>query len=899
MRHRLIGITAAAILAAAPTLARADAPAGLSGSVPGGVLRATLSNGLRVVVVPDRLAPVVSTELNYLAGSNDAPEGFPGTAHALEHMMFRGSAGLDRDQLAEVGALLGGIYNADTTETVTQYTYTVPADDLGVALRSEALRMRGLSITPADWTQERGAIEQEVSRDLSSPTYDALSQMQAILFEGTPYAHDALGTRPSFDRTDAGLLRAFYERWYAPNNAILIIAGDVDPPAALAEAQAAFGDIPARPVPEHAPFTVGPVQPRTLTLATDFPVGLVALGTRMPGLTTHDFAAADILGDVLGSQRGALYGLVPAGRALMAQFEYQAKPGVGFGLAVGAFPKGADPGPLLADMRRVLADAARDGVPAELVEAARRQELAQLAFENDSIAGLAGTWSRALAFQGAASPENLAQAYAAVTPADVNRLARTLLDPAGTVTAILTPRSSGRPVTGSGFGGAETFNAPPDHPVVLPDWAAGALAGLHLPATPEAPDASVLPNGLRLIVQPEHVSHTVSVYGRVRTVSDTEEPAGQEGVADLTGELFGYGTATRSRLALRRAADDIAAVEQAGSGFAVRVLAPEFGHGMQLLAENELHPAFLSPDFPEATFARVRDQLAQGLSGLLGSPDYLFHRAVDRALVPDGDPTLRETTPATVSALTPADVRAYYATAYRPDLATIVVLGDVTVAEARRVVQETFGGWTAPGPTPAIDLPPIGPSAASQARVPDASSLQDSVLLAETVALPVASPDRYTLMLGNTILGSGFSSRLYRDLRVRTGYVYTVSSALDWTRTRADYSVSFGADPDNVDRARALVVRDIVDMQTAPVAEAELTRAKAQVLRRLPMQRASVGAIAGLYLHLADLGLPLDTEQVAARRYLEITAPEIRAAFAMWLRPADLAQVVKGPPLAQ
>jgi len=885
-----------ALAAASP--ARADARSATAlpdpATVRDAVLRATLPNGLRVVIVPNRLAPVVTTEINYLAGSDDAPPGFPGTAHALEHMMFRGSQGLDRDQLAELGAALGGSYNADTTETVTQYFYTVPSDDLAVALRTEGLRMRGLSLNEADWDKERGAIEQEVSRDLSSPIYAYLSQLQAIMFSGTPYEHDALGTRPSFDKTDAKLLRAFYERWYAPNNAILVIAGDVDAAEALAQVKQILGDIPRRDIPPHQPVTLQPVQAKTLALPTDFPIGLATIAWRMPGLKDHDFAAADILSDIVGSQRADLYGLVPAGRALFSEFVYLPKPDAGYAVAAAGFPKGGDAAPLLADMRRVIADTAAHGVSPDLLEAARRQELAQLAFKNDSITGLAESWSKALAFEGAQSPDDVAHAYQAVTLEDVNRLARTLLTPDHAVTAILTPENAGAPIAGRGFGGAESFGAPPEKPVPLPEWASQALDALQLPPPPEPPTVSMMSNGLRLIVQPEHVSHTISVYGHVRQDTDMQEAAGKEGIGQVAGELFSYGTQSQDRLAFQKSLDDIAAQEEAGSNFSLKVLTAQFEPGMKLLADNELRPAF-----PQQAFAVVRRQVAQGLAGLLQSPDYRFKRAVARSLAPAGDPSLREATPKTVMALTPDDLHAFYHAAYRPDLTTIVVAGDVTASEAQRVVSATFGAWHAEGPTPVVDLPPVGPSHTASAQVPDPTSVQDEVALTETIPLLVTNPDRFTLMLGNTVLGGGFFSRLFRDLRIKSGYVYNVDSELNWNRTRSDYSADFGCDPQNVPRARALLVRDIKDMQTTPVSDLELTRAKAQMLRRLPMQRDSISGIAGLYLRLVDLGLPLNTPQVGAKRIFDTTALEIQDAFKSFLRPDELAQVVKGPPPGQ
>jgi zinc protease len=229
-----------------------------------GILRATLTNGLQVIIVRNTIAPVVTTMVNYRVGSDEAPTGFPGTAHATEHMMFRGSPGLSADQLAAISAAFGGDDNADTQQAVTQYFFTTTAENLEVALRVEAMRMKDLLPDESLWTKERGAIEQEVAQDLSNPEYVFYEQLLAAVFKGTPYEHSPLGTRPSFDKTTGADLRKFHNTWYVPNNAILVIVGNVEPEQVLAQVKKVFGEIPAKPLPARPEFNFGTVTQDTL-----------------------------------------------------------------------------------------------------------------------------------------------------------------------------------------------------------------------------------------------------------------------------------------------------------------------------------------------------------------------------------------------------------------------------------------------------------------------------------------------------------------------------------------------------------------------------------------------------------------------------------------------------------
>jgi zinc protease len=856
-----------------------------------GVDRVTLANGLRVVIIHDPLAPVVSVYLNYLVGGDETPAGFPGMAHAQEHMAFRGCAGLTADQTAGVFAQLGGDNDADTQQNITQFFETVPAQDLSVALHASAACMHDIGDAQTEWDAERGAIEQEVASDLSDPAYRMLVQMNNQLFAGTPYQHDPLGTKASFDSTTGAMLKQFYHDWYAPNNAILIIAGDVQTRSALPEIIKLYGDVPRRETPPRPSVTLQPIVTTPYNASSDYPYVLTTFAFRAPGTDSPDYAAMRVLVDVLASQRGDIYALVANGQALDAGFELaETYRQASMALAYAAVPAGTDAATTDTLLRRIFASDVKNGVPPDLVDAAKRSEVANAAFARNSIPGVASLWSEVLAAEGRHSPQDDVDAIERVSIDDVNRVAKEYLSQEP-VMATLEPQPSGQAVASSGFGGAEQVTSQPTKPVPLPAWAEQALGRLDVPTWQLHPLDTTLQNGLRLIVETDLSTPTVTIEGDVRQQPDLEVPAGHEGLSSVVEGLFSYGTTSLDRIAFQKALDDIAADEAAGRQFSLKVLATHFDRGVQLLADNELRPGF-----PDSAFLVVRQQTEGAVAGQLKSPGYLAHRATLTGLLPAGDPELRQPTPETVHGLELSDVKQYLTTAFRPDLTTIVVIGDVTADQARRTVEKYFGSWQAAGPKPAIDLPPVPRNHPAANDVPDPSRVQDEVELAEELPMNRFDPDYYPLEVGNHVLGGGFyATRLYRDLREQTGYVYYVENELQSERTRSVFSVTYGCDADNVSKARALAVRDLEQMQSTDVSPAELQQAKALLLRQIPLAEASESNVAIGFLHYAVLGLPLDEPRRAARIYAAVTASQVRSAFAKWIRPQDFVEVVRGP----
>jgi zinc protease len=282
------------------------------------------------------------------------------------------------------------------------------------------------------------------------------------------------------------------------------------------------------------------------------------------------------------------------------------------------------------------------------------------------------------------------------------------------------------------------------------------------------------------------------------------------------------------------------------------------------------------------------------------SPQYKMMKALRAGLLPAGDPDLRLPTPETIQALSLKDIKDYFAQTYRPDLTTIVVVGNIKPEQAKATVERYFGQWKAQGAKPDVIAKPVAVNPPGYVAIDNPYASQDQVLMGQMLDLTMHNPDRYALQLGNNVLGgNGFASRLMTDIRVKHGYAYGAGSGMHFDRSRSIFYVQYGSDPDKVAPVNALVRQNLIQMQTTPIKQGELDNARQYEIRSIPVGVSSINSIARSLLEWAWHGEPLDQPMVAAKHYLSLTPAQVQAAFKKYLKPENLVQVVQGPPPAK
>ena len=415
----------------------------------------TLDNGLEVVVIPDRRAPIVTHMVWYKVGSADELPGKSGIAHFLEHLMFKGTVRHSAGEMDRVIADIGGYTNAFTTKDVTVYHQTVPPDFLDEMMDFEADRMRGLVLTEAVIGAERDVVlEERRQRVEASPQALLAEETAATAYQNHPYRIPTIGWLHEMEQLNRADAVAFYDRYYAPNNAVLVVAGDVEPEAVRALAEATYGKVPRGP---DLPPRIRPAEPpydtaRTVTLhdprvgVPSFAKGWITPSYRVaePG----EAEALDLLSEILGGgSRSRFYQelVVKTGIASAVGASYDGgayDPGsfTLFGVPQGEHGIEEVEAAIDAQVERLI----RDGVPPAELDAAKMRYVRGMIFARDEQASMANIYGSHLANDGdVADIAEWPDRIRAVTPQQVQAVAAKYLDPRISVTGYLLPGDNG------------------------------------------------------------------------------------------------------------------------------------------------------------------------------------------------------------------------------------------------------------------------------------------------------------------------------------------------------------------------------------------------------------------------------------------------------------------------
>ena len=833
-----------------------------------------LNNGLTLIVHEDHKAPIVAVNIWYHVGSANEPRGRSGFDHLFEHLMFNGSENFNDDFFKGTQIMGATDQNGTTNNDRTNYFQNVPTSALDSLLWLESDRMGHLTgaIDQARLDEQRGVVQNEKRQGENQPygrVWDAITN--ATYPDDHPYGHTVIGSMEDLDAASIEDVRDWFQTYYGPANATIVLAGDITPEEARAKVEQYFGDIPPGPPLARPTQWIARMQGAQREVMYDrvgqprvYKIWNVPPG----GDATTDYLG--MLGQVLSSGRSSrLYN-----RLVMQD---QTAVSVSAGVSEGAIGSQflvmvtAKPGQDLAAIEAVvdeeMARLLRDGPTAEELERARTVVGAGLVRGLERIGGFGGKSDRlaeSQVFHG--DPGAWREGYQRLntaTPGDLTAAGREWLTD-GSYTLEVLPF----PDYAAAAGGADRSAMP----------SAGAAPAADFPDFQRAQ----LSNGLKIILAPRTGVPTVNM-NLIFDAGSAADPDGKEGLASLTPSVMTNGTERYDALEISDRLQLLGAGIGGGSSvestsMSLSALANRLEPSLELFADVLLHPAFR-----EADFRRTQAQQVAGIQQMNRNPGAIANRVMSASLYgpdsPYGRPSNGEEN--TVQALTPADAQAFHRAWMRPDNATLVVVGDITMAELQPALERAFAQWRAPStPIPARDDLTAAAPTASGPRVllVDRPGPQSNILAGRLApAFDAASEPQTQLM--NTALGGSFTSRINMNLREDKHWSYGASSGIRSSLGQRAFIASAGVQSDKTIESLAEIRRELSDVVGGrPMTDQELAAFKTNLVLRMAGGWETNGAVAGDLQRMVVYGLPENYFDGYAQAINDATATSVSAA---------------------
>ena len=924
-------LSSAALSSAAPSSAARLADLIAHVDIP--YARFTLKNGLTVLVHTDRKAPIVGVTTYYRVGSKNEPRGRTGFAHLFEHLFFSGSANAPSFDAPLEAA--GGSNNGSTWYDRTNYVEVVPTGALPLALFLDSDRMAHLlgALTQDKLDKQRGVVENEKRQDDNQP-YGLVGYAigEGLFPVGHPYRHATIGSMADIDAATLTDVRNWYRDHYAPNNAILVLSGDIDAATAQPLVEKYFGDIAAGPV-------VTPVSAGPLTLAapvhremTDRVANLrLVRAWSGPGVNDPDAPALDVAMTILGGLASSrLDNALVRGQqlAVSVSADVQQHEQIGILTAIMDVKSGVPRATAEAAFDAEIARFLKDGPTQDELTRATTREIAEEIGALEQVGGFGGkgaTLAEGLLYSGdpAQYKKDLA-AIAALTPVTVRDAARRWLSRPPVMLAVTPGPRSDKGETMGGWGDEATHAPPPVDPKT-PVPAVSEGAPRPMPAVTPPSDLAWprleharLSNGIPVTLARRTAIPKVLVQFTfdAGVAADMREAPGRQGLmlAMLSeGTSRGADGKGSPRDATQVLADEERLGAAIGSGetmdsssFTLSALSVNLAPSLALLGDVLRRPALTQADLD-----RVRQQRLSALSQTATVPVSVALRSIDPVLFGDhhpyGQPADGLGTADALAAETPATVAGAHDRWLRPDDAEITVVGDTDMAHLLPMLEAQFGSWHAEVPAPArAPLDSALPKPTSRIVLVERPDSPQSMVLAGRV-LPLnghiapgadAAATQRTqdaLSLANAVLGNDFLSRLNSDLREDKAWSYGVESILRQPLGPRSLLVLAPVETDHTGDAIARIIADMKAFPAAkPVTPAERTRAVDGNIRALPTKFETGAALLSAILVNQRLGRPEDYDATLPGRWRAISDTDIDAAAKTFLQPEGLVFVVVG-----
>ena len=868
------------------------------------VRKTVLENGLTVLTKEVRNAPVVTVQVFYKIGSRNEAPGVNGIAHQLEHMLFKGTK--DRPiQFGRLFAALGSNFNAFTSYDQTAYFGTVEKNKLTSLLTLEADRMQNSTIDTEKLTGEKRVVISELQGYENSPAYRLDRLVKRAAFPNSPYGLTVGGTKADVEKFTVEQVRSYYDSYYAPNNATLVVVGDFDTPSLMAKVQQTLGKVPRRELkvakPQIVPVTTKPNQ--RLTLKEPGSTQIAIETYPLPDANHPDVPAIDVMNYVLTEGRSSrMYqSIVETGIATSLD-------GGAANLAAGGWYELSsivEVGKSLPKLEAAIAKEIKliqsQPVTTTEISRAKVQLKAGYLLSNRDI----NSQARQLGSdQTTTGDYQFTDKYLAgverVTVADIQRVAKKYLQPNLKTIGFFEPTQITAAAPAAPVGGTQTVaNYNPGTPVD-PSELAKYLPPLDADTTSQTqtlPQEVKLANGLRVFLLPDASTPTVTLTGNIQAGTEYDTPD-KAGIASLTAANLMSGTKTQTALTIAKALEN----RGAGLGFAASREGVSLGGNalskdLPILLQT-LGDVVQNANFPAQKFELSRQRALTSLKLELDSPNSVARRKFQQTIYPKNHPFTIFPTAKTLTDLTGTDLQAFYRQHYLPNNTILAIVGDFKAADVKRLLEANLGKWSATTakavklnyPTPQL------PTAQVQVN-PSLPGKTQSITLLGNKAIDRKDPRYYSALVLNQILGGDtLSSRLGTEIRDRQGLTYGIYSSFAAGKRQGTFIISMQTAPEDAQKATQSTISLLKDLQTKGVTQAEVDNSKRSIASNYTVDLASPDEIAGATLGNAVFDLNPNEISEFPKKIKAVTLAQVNQVAKELIQPDRLVVITAGPP---